>query len=151
MIDNLSSPNGHFTVIDESYNASPVSVGYAARVLGQMTPVAGGRLLPVLGDMRELGENHPPLSSALAAEIINAKIDLVYCCGALMKHLFDALPPTMRGGHAEDSALLAPIVTADIRSGDIVTVKGSKSMAMMKVSVARRALATDPAHHKLAG
>jgi UDP-N-acetylmuramoyl-tripeptide--D-alanyl-D-alanine ligase len=151
VIDNLSSPNGHFTVIDESYNASPVSVGYAARVLGQMTPVAGGRRILVLGDMRELGESSATLHAALAAEIINAKIDLIYCCGALMKHLFDALPPAMRGGHAEDSDLLAPIVTADIRSGDIVTVKGSKSMAMMKVVAALRALATNPAHHKLAG
>lgn len=151
VVQNLPISGGEFTLIDESYNASPVSVGFAARVLGQMKPPAGGRKILVLGDMRELGETSSALHAALAKDLADAKIDLVFCCGEMMYHLFKSLPQNMRGSHAADSAALAPFITAAVRAGDIVTVKGSNSMAMSKVVAALRALSNDQSHHKLAG
>ena len=138
-------------MIDESYNASPVSVGFVARVLGQMVAQAGGRRILVLGDMRELGETSPTLHTNLAKDIIEAKIDQVFCCGEMMAHLFEALPHAMRGGYAADSAALAPQVAAAVHTGDIVTIKGSKSMEMPKVVMALLALSSEQSHHKLAG
>lgn len=150
VIQNLSIANGEFTLIDESYNASPVSVGFAARVLGQMKTPVGGRKILVLGDMRELGEASPSLHAALAKDISEARIDLVFCCGEMMQHLYKALPQDMRGGHAVDSVVLAPLVTAAVRAGDIVTIKGSNSMAMSKVVVALREFAQNQPHQKRA-
>jgi UDP-N-acetylmuramoyl-tripeptide--D-alanyl-D-alanine ligase len=50
-----------------------------------------------------------------------------------MRHLQDALPAPMKGGHAEDSAVLAPVVAASAGPGDIVLVKGSAGSRMDKV------------------
>jgi UDP-N-acetylmuramoyl-tripeptide--D-alanyl-D-alanine ligase len=116
-----------------------------------MVPASGGRRILVLGDMRELGEAAPKLHADLAKTIAEAKIDLVYCCGEMMAHLFEALPSELRGGHAPDSAALAPLVAAAVHAGDIVTIKGSKSMAMPTIVTALRALSADPTHQKLAG
>lgn len=151
VIENLPLKSGEFTLIDESYNASPVAVGFAARVLGQMPVAKNGRRILVLGDMRELGTESPALHTALAKDIQDAKIDLVYCCGEMMHHLFNAIPSTLRGAHAADSSALAPLVADAVHAGDIVTVKGSLSMAMSKIVAALRALSADQLHHKLAG
>jgi UDP-N-acetylmuramoyl-tripeptide--D-alanyl-D-alanine ligase len=42
-----------------------------------------------------------------------------------MKSLWDALPPTRRGGYAETAADLAPRVAQAAEPGDVVMVKGS--------------------------
>jgi UDP-N-acetylmuramoyl-tripeptide--D-alanyl-D-alanine ligase len=140
----LFIPGGTITLIDESYNASPPSVRAAISVLGRMTPASGGRLIMALGDMRELGPESPILHATLAHDLIEAKITRVYCCGPMMKHLFEALPPALRGFQAEDSASLAPHLAADLKAGDIVSVKGSNAMHMNRVIEAIKALDASP-------
>ena len=68
----------------------------------------------------------PAHSSIRAAEAA----DLVFTCGPLMAHLHAALPAANRGGHAVDSAALAPIVAEALRPGDAVLVKGSLGSQM---------------------
>jgi UDP-N-acetylmuramoyl-tripeptide--D-alanyl-D-alanine ligase len=50
-----------------------------------------------------------------------------------MKTLYDALPATLRGAHAQTSETLAPIVAADVRAGDVLLVKGSFGSRMRKI------------------
>ena len=57
-------------------------------------------------------------------------VDLVFCCGPLMRALWEALPSERRGGYAENSAALEPQVLAAIRPGDAVMVKGSLGSRM---------------------
>jgi UDP-N-acetylmuramoyl-tripeptide--D-alanyl-D-alanine ligase len=121
---------GSFKIVDETYNASPAAVRAAIAVLGMTPPRAGGRRLVVLGDMLELGETSPAVHAALADALIAAGIDRVFTAGPLMRHLQDALPAGMKGGHAEDSAALAPVVAALAGPGDIVLVKGSAGSRM---------------------
>ena len=47
-----------------------------------------------------------------------------------MARLWDALPKAMRGGHAATSEMLSPMVTAAVRPGDVVSVKGSAGSRM---------------------
>lgn len=131
---------GSLTLIDESYNASPVSMAAAAAVLGKADPGAGGRRIAVLGDMRELGVQSPSLHAGLAEPLRLAGTDLVYCCGPNMKHLFDRLPAALRGRWTESSAELAPLVAAAVRAGDVVMVKGSAGSRMSLVVEALLAL-----------
>jgi len=114
-----------FTLIDESYNASPVSMNASFEVLGQAVPGSGGRRIAVLGDMRELGEDSSARHAALAEPLARNKIDLVFTAGPDMAHLFDAIDPAMRGAHAENAEALLPTVLAAIGSGDVVMIKGS--------------------------
>lgn len=138
--ERIERANGYFTLIDESYNASPVATDMAIKVLGRKNVEQDGRRILALGDMRELGEHGRDLHVGLVSSIIGADISRVYCCGELMKHLFDALPPEKRGEWRFSAAELAPVVAAAVQTHDIITIKGSKSMAMYKVVDALRAL-----------
>jgi len=124
---------GHVRLIDESYNASPVAVCAAISVLAMVEPPDGGRRLVVLGDMLELGEAEAAAHAALTEPLHRAGIHSVFTAGRLMRHLHDALPPEMRGGHAENAEALAPIVAAAVRAGDVVLVKGSAGSRMGSV------------------
>jgi UDP-N-acetylmuramoyl-tripeptide--D-alanyl-D-alanine ligase len=129
----LDMRNGEATLIDESYNANPASMGAALNVLGQAEVGARGRRIAVLGDMLELGPTGPDLHRSLADVVNVNNIDLVYCCGTLMRSLWDALSPGKRGGYAESSAGLEAGVVAAIRAGDAVMVKGSLGSKMKTI------------------
>jgi UDP-N-acetylmuramoyl-tripeptide--D-alanyl-D-alanine ligase len=129
----IMAATGEFTLIDESYNASPVATEMAIRVLGAKQPEGNGRRLLALGDMRELGGQSRSLHESLAPAIAKADIALLFCCGEYMKYLYDSLPERQRGAWRSTSAELAPIVAEQIRAGDIITIKGSKTTEMNKV------------------
>jgi UDP-N-acetylmuramoyl-tripeptide--D-alanyl-D-alanine ligase len=132
---------GAFTLIDESYNANPVSVAAALRTLGLRK--APGRRIAALTDMLELGAGSPGYHAGLAAEIEAAKVDLVFGAGPMMKSLWEALPPTRQGAYAETAAALAPLLTRAIEPGDVVMVKGSRDSKAKALFDALRGLDSD--------
>jgi UDP-N-acetylmuramoyl-tripeptide--D-alanyl-D-alanine ligase len=115
---------GGFTLIDESYNANPVSVAAALRTLGLRN--AAGRRIVALTDMLELGAGSAAYHAGLARDVEAAKVDLVFCAGPMMKSLWEALPPTRQGGYADSAEALAPSLTRAVEPGDLVMVKGSR-------------------------
>lgn len=118
-------PGGTIELIDDSYNASPISVRAALTVLAASEPRDGGRKIAVLGDMLELGDESPKLHAGLAGGINGNDIDLVFTSGPMMKNLHDAVDAARRGAHAEDSETLKSTVVEAVRPGDVVMVKGS--------------------------
>jgi UDP-N-acetylmuramoyl-tripeptide--D-alanyl-D-alanine ligase len=127
-------------LIDDSYNASPVSMAASIEVLGRGMPGPAGRRIAVLGDMLELGSDSAALHAELAGLLRQHGIDLVFAAGPMMAHLFVALPSAMRGGYAGSSGALAPMVVATVRPSDIVSVKGSAGSRMDVVVRALKAL-----------
>jgi len=132
-------PGGPFTLIDESYNANPISVAAALDTLGARR-ARGGRRIAVLTDMLELGDEAPERHADLARPIEAARVDLVFCAGPLMESLWRALPPTRRGGYAASAAELSQIVERSIAPGDVVMVKGSKASRAQALAAALAAL-----------
>jgi UDP-N-acetylmuramoyl-tripeptide--D-alanyl-D-alanine ligase len=126
----LETRDGPALLIDESYNANPASMRAALAVLGQAEIGAQGRRIAVIGDMLELGARGAELHRQMLEPVLNHGIDLVFCCGPLMRALWEALPSERQGGYAETSALLEPQVLAAIRPGDTVMVKGSLGSRM---------------------
>jgi UDP-N-acetylmuramoyl-tripeptide--D-alanyl-D-alanine ligase len=120
-------------LIDESYNANPTSVRAALALLGQVQVAGMGRRIAVLGDMLELGPTGPALHRGLIEAVRANHIDLVYCCGPLMRNLWDALSTGKRGGYAEDSGSLKAQAVAAIRAGDAIMVKGSLGSKMKTI------------------
>lgn len=129
---------GDFTLIDESYNANPISMAATIGSLGARR--AGGRRILALTDMLELGEDASRFHADLARPIADAGIDLVFCAGPLMKSLWDTLPSTRRGGYAGQASELAPMITEALAPGDLVMVKGSNGSRAGQVAQALRAL-----------
>lgn len=122
----IGDPKNPVTLIDESYNASPVAMKAAFKVLALIDPGRGGRRIAVLGDMYELGKDEARLHRELSLPLQAAGVSLVYTCGPLMKNLYDALPEQKRGAHENDSVELAKIVPDVLVPGDVVMVKGSR-------------------------
>ena len=129
----LEVANGEATLIDESYNANPASMAAALSVLGHAAVGPHGRRIAVLGDMLELGPTSPALHRGLNEAIKANHIDLVYCCGPLMRNLWDALSTGKRGGYADSSAGLEAQAVAAIRAGDTIMIKGSLGSKMKTI------------------
>lgn len=113
-------------VIDDTYNASPLSVLAALDVLAAQPAT---RRVAILADMLELGpvaeQSHRRIG-ARAGEVA----DLVLAVGPLSRYIVEAA-----GAHAlhfADKAALRPAL-AELRAGDAVLVKGSRGMAMEDV------------------
>ena len=116
---------GTFTLIDESYNASPAAMRAAFAVL----KASQGRRVAVLGDMLELGADSAAIHADLADDLA-AAADLVCTAGRDMGALDEALPRDKRAGHAAKAEELLPLVRNLIRPGDVVMVKGSHGSRM---------------------
>jgi UDP-N-acetylmuramoyl-tripeptide--D-alanyl-D-alanine ligase len=125
----IAVAGGSALLLDESYNASPVAVRAALRVLA-LQPAR--RRVVVLGDMLELGAFGAAAHAGLAPEVA-AVADALFTCGPLMRGLFDAVPAGLRAAHMADSAALAPLVAAGLRDGDAVLVKGSLGSRMKNI------------------
>jgi UDP-N-acetylmuramoyl-tripeptide--D-alanyl-D-alanine ligase len=134
----VSVPGGTFTLIDESYNANPLSMAAGFRSLGARPVPAGGRRVVVLTDMLELGDQSRTLHEGLAGPIDAAGLDLVHAAGPEMKQLHDVLPASRRGEWRETAAELAADAATLAGPGDVVMVKGSNGS---KASLVAKALA----------
>lgn len=124
---------GSIEVIDESYNASPVSMKAAIATLAAQRPAKGARRIAVLGDMLELGEASAEQHAGLATALSGWGIDCVFTAGPLMAHLHEALPPERRGRHFKDADEAATALGNEIHAGDVVMVKGSAGSRMGRV------------------
>lgn len=122
------------TLIDDSYNANPLSTRAAIETLGQQAAL---RIL-VLGDMLELGDEAPLMHAQMGDVAKDNHINRVYCFGPLTKHTVDAFGEGAY--HFSDRAALAQAIQAQLASGQTILVKGSNSMKMFQIVEALKAV-----------
>ncbi|WP_158967514.1 UDP-N-acetylmuramoyl-tripeptide--D-alanyl-D-alanine ligase [Chachezhania sediminis] len=122
--EDIRLKDGILHLIDDSYNANPVSMAAALDVLAA-TAGGKGRRVAILGDMLELGPTTTALHAGLADLPAMDAIHRIHCVGPEMAHLHKALPDARRGLWAATSADMVPLLKADLRAGDTVLVKGS--------------------------
>lgn len=139
----IAASFGSFLLVDDSYNANPASMAAAFSTLGARKPAQGGRRIAALGDMLELGPDERAYHAGLAAPLEQAGVDLVFAAGPRMAALMEALPPSRRGGYAENADALIPVIAGSLRAGDIVLVKGSNGSKMSRVVGALSRLSGD--------
>ncbi len=131
---------GSIVLIDEGYNANPVSVRAAIALLKDCRPKPGGRRVAVLGDMLELGAYSNEMHAGLAEDLAASGADLVFTCGPEMAALQAALPSALRGPHRATSEELAPALLDALEPNDVVLVKGSLGSRMARIVDALLAL-----------
>ncbi len=73
------------TVIDDCYNANPVSMKAAIDLLD----TAKGRKVALLGDMFELGNKERELHREVGSFLTGKKVDTVICVGELSKEIYE--------------------------------------------------------------
>ncbi|MEK7298413.1 MAG: UDP-N-acetylmuramoyl-tripeptide--D-alanyl-D-alanine ligase [Candidatus Margulisiibacteriota bacterium] len=116
-------PAGGVTVIDDAYNANPDGVQFALQYLGGMD----GRKLLVLGDMLELGDQGPELHRRIADQALEAGVSLILTLGPLGHHVASDDIEVM---HFDAREALHHFLKAELKTGDVVMVKGSRGMKM---------------------
>lgn len=139
----LVTEAGEILLIDESYNANPASMAAAIATAGAARASGSGRLVLVLGDMLELGEQSVALHRGLAEAIDAARADLVFLCGPHMKELWTVLSGRSDAGRLglwwrPTSAELEPLVGRELQAGDVVMIKGSNGLRMAPLVAALR-------------
>jgi len=126
---------GSVTVIADCYNANPDSTDRAMDFLESLS-WAGGRRIAVLGAMRELGEETGPAHEALGRRLRETGLDAVLLLGEEMESAWNAMEGSPVRGNAAwfvDIEKLAAHLTALAREGDIVLLKGSRSLEMERL------------------
>jgi len=126
-------PNG-VRVIDDSYNANPVSFGNALAAFRSLSSV--GRKILVFADMLELGAEEERFHSELGERIAVSGVDLVLAYGKRSRASIDALERSKTGCAAKyfkDNLETLAALKEVLRPGDVVLFKGSRSMHVEKV------------------
>jgi len=137
----LSAPGDlAIELIDDAFNANPISLAAALEVLSVAEPQGKGRRIAVLGDMLELGADEAAMHAAIAELPTLAGVARIHTAGPLMAHLHAALPMVRRGLHCDTAADLARALPRELRTGDVVLVKGSKGSKVSTVVDALRKL-----------
>ncbi|WOI55327.1 UDP-N-acetylmuramoyl-tripeptide--D-alanyl-D-alanine ligase [Palleronia sp. LCG004] len=121
------------TLIDDAYNANPVSVAAALDVLIAARPEGQGRRIAFLGDMLELGAEEVALHAAIARHPGIEAIDVIHCAGPLSSATYEALAETQRGLWSETADGLTDTLRDLVRADDIVLVKGSKGAKTARI------------------
>lgn len=129
------------TLIDDCYNANPVSMKAAIDLL-HMTDVSdmagrseqsqGSRKVAILGNMFELGADEVMLHREVGIYAAERKIDVLICVGSLCKNMYDGAlsvaPSSDRIYYYADKDTLFADIGTIIHDGDIVLVKASHGM-----------------------
>jgi murE/murF fusion protein len=131
---------GDLHVIDDCYNASPISVRAALRTLAAIR--GPGRGLMVFGDMLELGPTEATLHEEIGQAAAQEGVALLIGVGPLAAQ---AVAAAQRLGVravdvGRDAEAAAALLADEARPGDWVLVKGSRGMRLEQVidALARR-------------
>lgn len=161
-----SADGRKITVVDDAYNANPASMEAG---LERLLATPGQRHIAILGDMLALGDKaevaHRILFKTLAkkgaaslqtknvkgtgeAEAITAerrpsRVDKVFVVGPECKKAYRFLDPRQKGGSAERPEELLPWLKEELRSGDVVWIKGSHDTGLHGFAETLRALFQD--------
>lgn len=128
---NLIHKDG-ITIIDDCYNANPVSMKASIDVLAG----APGRRIAVLGDMGELGAEEKELHAMVGRHFAGKKIDALFCTGILSAEIAQAVrmhSPETEVYYMNDKEELTGRLIQYKRHGDTILVKASHFMGFSEV------------------
>ncbi|MGL4791330.1 MAG: UDP-N-acetylmuramoyl-tripeptide--D-alanyl-D-alanine ligase [Anaerotignaceae bacterium] len=121
----IEKTKGGITIINDCYNANPVSMKAAIDVLADTE----GRKVAILGDMFELGEYAQALHKEVGEYALEKNLDLVVCIGELSKNIYQACN---KGNALYFETQEDFFEYGGIKKGDVCLVKASRGMHFEK-------------------
>jgi UDP-N-acetylmuramoyl-tripeptide--D-alanyl-D-alanine ligase len=135
----LVEATGGATIIDDTYNASPISVAAALEVLGESPLAAGRARYAVLGDMLELGPDEERLHREIGARAAGVA-DALVAVGERGRWIAEGATTAglRRVSRADDADDAAQVVARDLAPGvgDLLLVKGSRGIELDRLVAA---------------
>lgn len=122
----------NYTIIDDCYNANPVSMKASLSVLQDGL----GRKVAILGDMGELGPEEEQLHREVGEHAGSLDLDCCICVGPLCRHLAEGIlsvNPQMQVVPFDNLQQLLHQLSQYVQKGDTVLVKASHFMHFEKV------------------
>jgi UDP-N-acetylmuramoyl-tripeptide--D-alanyl-D-alanine ligase len=120
-----------YTILDDCYNASPVSVEGALDTLDLISGKNKRRSVAILGDMKELGKSAEELHVYTGKYAAKKDIDVLVTSGKLAKNMcrgFKEDQESCRCCHSfDDSKKVIGGLENIIEPGDVILVKGSRA------------------------
>ena len=123
-------PNRTITLVDESYNANPLSMKATLEAFGEKYKDKNKVL--ILGDMAEGGQNTLKQHLELIPVIQNVKPEKILLTGETMKEVWDMIKPEFKGEYFSNVMDLNKSLLQWIADGDCVFVKSSHSGGLYK-------------------
>lgn len=120
------------TIIDDCYNANPVSMKTSLEILSH----AKGRHIAVLGDMGELGSDEAALHYEVGEAVGRYKIHTLFCAGKLAVNYAEAakkVNPECDVHYFENRDDMLAELKAYVEKGDTILVKASHFMEFTEV------------------
>jgi UDP-N-acetylmuramoyl-tripeptide--D-alanyl-D-alanine ligase len=123
---------GGVVVIDDCYNANPMSMRAALDDLAVSETVPSARRIAVLGDMLELGPDEVRFHEEIGAHARAVGVDLLVTVGPLAR----AMGPAFGGETiaVERADEVAPVLRLRLAEGDTVLVKASRGVGLEVVA-----------------
>jgi len=128
---------GRVTVIQDCYNANPDSVKQSITSVDRMP--WNGRKILVLGAMKELGDQTEVLHREIAQFAARARVDVICFVGPEMTAVRDEVAAADFRGlilSADTTEAIRADLVAEVREGDLVLLKGSRSMSLEQLTPA---------------
>ena len=125
---------GKYTIIDDTYNASPDSMRASLDVLEDLQ--AEGRKIAVLGDMFELGDREVQFHYELGQYVAQKKIDEVVVIGELFQQILQAVADSgsdLKCYSFHDNGEVALYLLSVMQPDDIVLIKASNGMNLKEI------------------
>ncbi|WP_176590202.1 UDP-N-acetylmuramoyl-tripeptide--D-alanyl-D-alanine ligase [Sphingobium sp. EM0848] len=133
----VQAKGGEALLIDESYNANPLSMAATLKQLGRES---AERRIAVLGGMRELGDRSRELHAGLVEPLMGSQVDYAILVGDEMQPLAEALAQAQKGvmafDHVSDAARATDLIQTEMRAGDAILVKGSNGIGLSRLVAA---------------
>ncbi|HTN87136.1 MAG TPA: Mur ligase family protein, partial [Sorangium sp.] len=121
-------------VIDDSYNANPLSMRSSLRTAAELAGALGKRLVLLLGEMRELGALAAAEHDALGAEVGSMRPAALIAVGGEASRIARAAEAAgVRAWFAGDASAAADRALETVERGDLVLVKGSRGIRMERI------------------
>ena len=125
-INKVSKFNKKFYLIDESYNANPLSVKSAIENFSDIQK-KGKKKYFLFGDMLELGKNSLIYHKKISKLINNSDIDKTFTYGEKSLETYKFLKKNKKGAVVKDLKLFKNQILKILRNGDFLMIKGSNA------------------------
>jgi len=132
-IHNIKRYKKNFKLIDESYNANPISVKNAIQKLGSIKKQKFKKYL-LLGDMLELGQKSEILHKRLSKVINNSDIDKVFIKGNKTLTTYRNIHKEKRGNIFQEEEDVDFTLNNIIANNDYLMIKGSNATNLNNLS-----------------
>ena len=134
LFNNITINNKKVVLIDESYNASPVSMNICIDYFENLKIKRDQRKFIIIGEMLELGKSSQNYHRKVYSRVVKTSIDKVIFCGNIYKKILNKRNiKSKKIFYFDEESKIIDFLNNNILKNDIILAKGSNSSRVNKL------------------